>query len=213
MKFPGLFVALFLFIGCSKTFSPELNEEKELNQVQGNKVSNENAGEKTVEKQNFSSTNLEIFFKSYDTNVLKSFIYVIDEPIQANASGSNVQYMIKKNVELINTLSLIHPSSFTPGEINPDDDLLVYAGLIELYNQLASSSSININRAAFPWDCIWGVVGGILDMGALYSEYKALITQGAKWSTIRPFLWNALKRYGGWIVAGRAVYEIVTECF
>lgn len=63
------------------------------------------------------------------------------------------------------------------------------------------------------WGCVWGVIGGIADVTALYKSYANLIRNGATWGSVRTVIWQSLKRYGGWIMAAHAIYEIGTECF
>lgn len=160
------------------------------------------------------NNSLESFFKSYDTAILKRIISIIPiEDEQARLSDSDLQYVIGKNTELINILGSMRPNTYNQNQMNMQDEMIVFAGLIELYIDLDPSSSKNINRALLPWECIWGVITGVLDGGALINQYKLLINQGASWGTVRRFLWQGLKRAGGWILAAGAIYEIVTECF
>ena len=72
------------------------------------------------------------FFKSYDTAIFRAII----KPViyEGSKSGnSNVQYMVDKNRELIGILSELHPVSYNPDEMNPNDEFIVLAGAIELY--------------------------------------------------------------------------------
>lgn len=225
MKTGCLLLALFLVVGCSKTSSPELStagnltETFETERNPGNPdISSgpftSRKSSKVVNNPSFVGTDLVAFFQSYDTSVLKAILIppVEDMMMQSNPDSSNIEYMENKNVELINILSTIHPESYNSNEMNPGDEMIVFAGLLDLYIQLAPLESANLNMAPFPWQCIWSVITGYLDGSGLINQYKLFITEGATWTTVRGFLWQALKRGGGWIIAAGAIYGIVKTC-
>ncbi len=158
--------------------------------------------------RNFVSTDLRTFFLSYDTNILRSLKFG-GGPMPDTYSSSDIRYMVSKNIELIGILSSIRPSTYY--DMNPEDDMVVYAGLIEMDIQVNGESMI-VNKP-FPWACIRTVLEGLVTGSGVISSYRQLVASGASWGTVRAFRWQSLKRYGGWIMAAGAIYDIVTECF
>lgn len=157
------------------------------------------------------TVSLESFFRSYDTVVLKRIISIIpieDEP--ARLSNEDLQYMINKNIELISLLSSHRPTVYNPGDMQPDDAVVVYAGLIELSIELEYLRN-SANR--FPWRCIGDVILASFNVASIIDDYRALVNSGASWGTVRSFLWRTLKRYGGFFAAAGVLYDIATECF
>lgn len=152
---------------------------------------------------------LEYFFNSYNSLALIS-----PDTLMTKA------YLIEKNNSLIGTLSQNFPNSYKRNEMNQEDEIITYAGLIHMLAEeqgfFRDSSTMPSQQAIrmAPWvDCVVGVLSGYLSVDGLISAYSTLIKEGAKWSTIRPFIKYALKRYGGWITVGWAIYDISTKCF
>lgn len=170
LKFASAFLGLFFVLSCTKTSAPVPGEKnmttaiKKENYTTANSENSRYGSEAVLLNRGENvNTDLASFFRSYDTNILKSFRYEIAGPMMADENPANVQYMINKNAELINILSLINPVSFSSNEMSSNDDIVIYAGLLELYLQLAPPESTSVNRAPFPWECIWSVIAGYVD--------------------------------------------------
>lgn len=151
------------------------------------------------------------FFKSYDTAVLHRLIKPVietDEP--ARLSNADIEYMRAKNIQLMPMLNNIRPGVYNVSVMNPDDEMLVYAGLIECYYEMGGNLT---QRAAFPWTCIKDVILSAFNVSTLLNMFADMIASGATWSTLRPFLWQSLRRYGGWFTVASIVYTIATQCF
>ena len=156
---------------------------------------------------------LEIFFKSYDTSVLKRLkktVIVPDEP--ARLSDADIMYMQGKNAQLIPLLAAINPVAYNPAEMSVSDDMLVYAGLFELYAELQGNKQ-GTGRAGFPWACIRDVILSAFNVSTIIVQFQGMIGSGASWSTVRPFLWQSLRKYGGWFTVAGVIWDIATECF
>lgn len=160
------------------------------------------AGEDLGTKKN-AIARLYNFFKSYDTVKLKA-VMTLEVGLTNNP---NIQYMVDKNRELIGILSAVNPVCYNPEQMNPADDVIVVAGLIELYNEIQSGTNY------IPWECIKGVLIGIVGFGSVIDSYNTLVKEGVSWATARGFLWKVLKKYSGWLTAAAAIYEIITKCF
>lgn len=150
------------------------------------------------------------FFKSYDRAILRAIIRPVVFEFESSSNNSNIQYMVDKNRELIGILSSLNPVTYNPEDMNPNDEMIVFAGAIELYNEQKLHPN---NNYANPAECIKGVILGFFDIASLVEDYIALIRNGGSWSTVRGLLWRTLKRYGGWAAAAGIIYDIVTECF
>lgn len=204
-----LIAGVILFVGCTKTKITEekFGENKSQDFVIKPSLGNRSAAEST------NVTDLRSFFLTYDTNILRVLRKGIDPApdMLSSTNGPGVQYMIAKNTELIGNLSSIRSSVYYG--MNPDDDMAVYAGIIEMVIQLeGGQGNIRISKP-FPWSCIRGVLEGLLTGAGIVESYQALIASGGTWTTVRSFLWTSLKRYAGWWAAAGAIYDIVTECF
>jgi hypothetical protein len=155
------------------------------------------------------------FFNTYDIAVLNRLRNVEFDSVCLFSAGVEVtpdlEYMYTKNAELISILNQINPIVYSSHEMRQNDEMVLYAGIIELYGELATSGGSSI-RTSFPWRCILDVLGGVFTLRDLISSYKALIVNGAQWSTIRVFLLQQLKRYGGWAMAIGVIYDVTTEC-
>lgn len=216
---------LSLLVSCSKNSLENKNISMPLNAVKTNDNSLPNSSNvnsnvtttafssKGLRNEALTNTSLHDFFLTYDTSVLRSFLIIIAEGeynLYSNASESNIEYMVNKNSELITILQNINPVTYSG--MNPNDDMVLIAGLFELYYELEQTTN-SVNRAPFPWACIRTVIEGIVTGGGIISSYKAMVASGASWAGVRAFLFQSLKRYGGWMLAAGALYDIVTECF
>jgi hypothetical protein len=203
-------------INCSKTSEDTTPTSFPIASKEDNQASklgsSQRIGGSTYSQLEFGDSygeDLKIFFESYDTSILKAVIFDIGiESAQTDTSdeNTNIIYMVEKNAQLIGLLNTINPTTYYGMETN--DPMVVLAGLLECSFQLEAGVS-----KPFPWSCIWQVVGGLVSGGSVINSYRALINQGASWATVRSFLWQSLKRYGGWAMAAGAIYDIVTECF
>ena len=118
--------------------------------------------------------------------------------------------MEAKNLELKNILVAINPIAYSGADTQ--DPLLVISGILEMYFQLTSGQTPEANMH-FPWQCIRDVIGGVLSGAAIIASYQNIVASGASWSTVRAFLWQALRKYGGWFTAATALYRIAKTCF
>ncbi len=160
---------------------------------------------------------LEQFFKSYDTAILRRLkkpVAVIDEEEAARPGEAEIIYMQGKNAQLIPLLVAINPVAYNPAEMSVADEMLVYAGVLELYNQMQVPGNKQVTgRAGLPWACIRDVILSAFNIGTIIVEFQAMISGGASWSVVRPFLWQNLRRYGGWFAVAGVIWDIATECF
>ncbi len=159
---------------------------------------------------------LEQFFKSYDTAILrrlKSPVIVMDEENAARASSTDLVYMQQKNTQLISLLSVINPQVYDPALMNPADEMVVFAGVFELYKEMQIQGKQATGRMQIPWECIKDVIVGAFNVATIIIEFQTLVESNATWSTIRPFLWRNLRRYGGWLMVAGVIWDIATECF
>jgi hypothetical protein len=219
-----LFTPLLLF-SCSKNSVENKNIIIAPGTVKTNDISiftssgvNSNVASMTSARIGLSSevltnTSLRDFFLTYDTCILRSFLMIITEPENIHYSTvrqSYLEYMLTKNSELIAILQNINPVAYSG--MNPSDDLVLIAGLFELHHEFEQTPT-SVNRAPFPWACIRSVIEGIVTGRGIIISYNAMIASGASWAGVRAFLFQSLKRYGGWMLAAGALYDIVTECF
>lgn len=207
-----IFFVLFSQLSCSKiTIENSLNKEQEISQLPKNNI-NSKVSHRLNEIQRLS---LEAFFKTYDTAVLNRLRYIEITPMGSTytnlAINQDLQYMYSKNIELISLLNSINPIAYNSLNMSPEDEIVVLAGVFELYKEQESINNSNI-RAAFPWRCIIAVIEGIVTGKEVIAAYKSLIASGAEWVTIRSFIIQCLKRYGGWALAAVVVYDITKEC-
>jgi len=160
---------------------------------------------------------LEQFFKSYDTAILRRLkkpVAVIDEEEAARPGEADIIYMQGKNAQLIPLLAAINPVAYNPAEMSVADEMLIYAGVLELHNQLQVPGNKQVTgRAGLPWACIRDVILSAFNIGTIIVEFQAMISGGASWSVVRPFLWQNLRRYGGWFAVAGVIWDIATECF
>ncbi len=160
---------------------------------------------------------LEQFFKTYDTAILrrlKSPAIVKEVEEAARTSSPDIEYMQQKNVQLISLLSVINPVAYNPAMMSPADEMVVLAGAIELYKemQLQGRNSLT-GRMRLPWECIKDVLVAAFNVTTIIIQFQALVESGASWATLRPLLWNNLRRYGGWFMVAGVIWDIATECF
>ena len=159
---------------------------------------------------------LEQFFKSYDTAILRRLkrpVAVLEEENAARAGSTDLVYMQQKNTELISLLSVINPQVYNPALMNPADEMVVFAGVFELYREMQLQGKQVTGRMRVPWECIKDVLVGAFNVAAIIIEFQTLVESSASWSTIRPFLWRNLRRYGGWFMVAGVIWDIATECF
>ncbi len=159
---------------------------------------------------------LEQFFKSYDTAILRRLkrpVAVLEEENAARAGSTDLVYMQQKNTELISLLSVINPQVYSPALMNPADEMVVFAGVFELYREMQLQGKQVTGRMRVPWECIKDVLVGAFNVAAIIIEFQTLVESSASWSTIRPFLWRSLRRYGGWFMVAGVIWDIATECF
>ena len=159
---------------------------------------------------------LEQFFKSYDTAILrrlKSPVIEMEDEGAARASSQDLVYMQQKNTQLIQLLSVINPQAYSPALMNPADEMVVFAGVFELYKEMQLQGKQGTGRMRIPWECIKDVIVGAFNITTIVIEFQAMIESNATWSTIRPFLWRNLRRYGGWFMVAAVIWDIATECF
>ena len=159
---------------------------------------------------------LEQFFKSYDTAILRRLkrpVAVLEEENAARAGSTDLVYMQQKNTELISLLSVINPQVYSPALMNPADEMVVFAGVFELYREMQLQGKQVTGRMRVPWECIKDVLVGAFNVAAIIIEFQTLVESSASWSTIRPFLWRNLRRYGGWFMVAGVIWDIATECF
>jgi len=160
---------------------------------------------------------LEQFFKSYDTAILhrlKSPVIVMDDEGTARTGSPDIVYMQQKNTQLISLLSVINPQAYNPALMNPADEMVVFAGVFELYKEMQIQGKGQVTgRMGFPWECIKDVIVAAFNVTTIIIEFQSLLDAGATWSTLRPVLWRNLRRYGGWLVVAAVVWDIATECF
>lgn len=131
LKFASAFLGLFFVLSCTKTSAPVPGEKnmttaiKKENYTTANSENSRYGSEAVLLNRGENvNTDLASFFRSYDTNILKSFRYEIAGPMMADENPANVQYMINKNAELINILSLINPVSFSSEEMSVNDEIV-----------------------------------------------------------------------------------------
>ncbi len=161
-----------------------------------------------MRKKAFQS--LDQFFKSYDTAVLKGVQMPVIKPDEpARMSDGDLQYMQAKNVQLISLLNALNPQLYRPDELRPDDEMLVLAGAVELYRQLAGGLA---GRMKAPWECIKNVIMDAFDITVAWGDILVLFETNTTWANLRPVLWRFLRKYGGWLTVAGVVYDIVTEC-
>ena len=111
-------------------------------------------------------------------------------------------------------LTAINPVAYSPAEMSVTDEMLVYAGVFELYNELQVRGNKQVSgRAGFPWGCIRDVIVSAFNISTIIIEFQTMIGGGATWATVRPFLWQTLRRYGGWFTVAGVIWDIATECF
>ena len=159
---------------------------------------------------------LEQFFKSYDTAILRRLkrpVIALEDEIAARAGSSDLAYMQQKNTQLISLLRVINPQVYDPAMMNPADEMVVFAGAIELYKEMQIQGKQVTGRMKVPWECIKDVIVGAFNIATIIIEFQALVESSATWSTIRPFLWRNLRRYGGWFMVAGVIWDIATECF
>jgi len=178
----------------------------------GNKLQNFEAAGFLLKEKTVSS--LYTFFKSYDPVILKRVRrgdLIVSSP---GEPSPDITYMIAKNRELISILGSRNSISYNTEEMNPADEMIVYAGIIELYTELKNDAQAPNPSPNFilPWSCIRQVLTETLSIGSLIEDYYALVRNGATWGSLRTVLWRTLKRYGGWTLAAGVIYDIITEC-
>ncbi|MEJ7625531.1 MAG: hypothetical protein WKF35_01615 [Ferruginibacter sp.] len=191
-----VFIILLLLFSFGKSYSVNPNEKKKITPL--------------CETRALAMNRLSDFFKSYDTTILKVLFSIPSDETNNQTTNPNIEYMINKNRELISILSSINPDVYKPENLNVSDDLIVFAGAIELYTE-RKSRQINTNYV--PVDCIKNVILGFFDVVSLIEDYVALIKTGGNWATVRSLIFRTLKRYAGWIAAANLIYEIATECY
>jgi hypothetical protein len=159
---------------------------------------------------------LEQFFKSYDTVILRRLkrpVAVMEDETAARSGSSDLDYMQQKNTQLISLLSAINPQVYNPALMNPADEMVVFAGAFELYKEMQIQGKQVTDRMKVPWECIKDVLIGAFNIASIIIEFQALVESSASWSTIRPFLWRNLRRYGGWFMVAGVIWDIATDCF
>ena len=159
---------------------------------------------------------LEQFFKSYDTAILRRLkrpVAVMEDEVAARSGSSDLVYMQQKNTQLIALLSVINPQVYNPALMNPADEMVVFAGAFELYKEMQIQGKQLTGRMRVPWECIKDVIVGAFNIATIIIEFQTLVESNATWSTIRPFLWRNLRRYGGWFMVAGVIWDIATECF
>jgi hypothetical protein len=159
---------------------------------------------------------LEQFFKTYDTAILrrlKSPVIVMEDEGAARTGSPDMVYMQQKNTQLISLLSVINPQAYNPALMNPADEMVVFAGVFELYKEMQIQGKQGTGRMKIPWECIKDVLVGAFNVATIIIEFQTLVESSATWSTIRPFLWRNLRRYGGWFMVAGVIWDIATECF
>jgi hypothetical protein len=159
---------------------------------------------------------LEQFFKSYDTAILRRLkrpVAVLEDETAARSGSSDLVYMQQKNTQLISLLSAINPQVYNPALMNPADEMVVFAGALELYKEMNIQGKQGTGRMKVPWECIKDVIVGAFNIASIIIEFQALVESSASWSTIRPFLWRNLRRYGGWLMVAGVIWDIATDCF
>lgn len=159
---------------------------------------------------------LEQFFKSYDTAILRRLkrpVAVLEEENAARAGSTDLVYMQQKNTQLISLLSVINPQVYNPALMNPADEMVVFAGVFELYKEMQIQGKQVTGRMRIPWECIKDVIVGAFNVATIIIEFQTMVESSATWSTIRPFLWRSLRRYGGWFMVAGVIWDIATECF
>ncbi len=159
---------------------------------------------------------LEQFFNSYDTAVLrrlKSPVIVKEVEEAARTGSPDLEYMQQKNVQLISLLQVINPVVYSPALMNPADEMVVFAGVFELYKEMQIQGKQVSGRMQIPWECIKDVIVGAFNVATIIIEFQTMVESNATWSTIRPFLWRNLRRYGGWFMVAGVIWDIATECF
>lgn len=159
---------------------------------------------------------LEQFFKSYDTAILRRLkrpVAVMEEENAARAGSTDLVYMQQKNTQLISLLSVINPQVYNPALMNPADEMVVFAGVFELYKEMQIQGKQVTGRMRIPWECIKDVIVGAFNVATIIIEFQTMVESSATWSTIRPFLWRSLRRYGGWFMVAGVIWDIATECF
>jgi hypothetical protein len=159
---------------------------------------------------------LEQFFKSYDTAILrrlKSPVIVMEDEGAARTGSPDMVYMQQKNTQLISLLSVINPQAYNPALMNPADEMVVFAGVFELYKEMQIQGKQVTGRMKIPWECIKDILVGAFNVATIIIEFQTLVESSATWSTIRPFLWRSLRRYGGWFMVAGVIWDIATECF
>jgi hypothetical protein len=198
---------MFFFIAsCSKNMENGLTPV-----VEKNRIDLKGHGNRFPE----SRVSLQQFFNSYDTSILNRLRYSGFSEVSLFSINpmlsSDLEYIYSKNIELISLLHQINPSLYDPFAMNPSDELILYVGIIELHNELNMTTNSD-GRAQFSFQCIRDIIEGIFTVGGVIRAYNTMVASGAGWGTIRTFLWQMLKRYGGWALAAGVLYDIVTTC-
>lgn len=106
-------------------------------------------------------------------------------------------------------LNSIRPDLYQPSLMRADDEILPIAALIELYFELGGN---NVQRAPLPWTCIKEHLLGAFSINNLFSVFENMVTAGASWSTVRPFIFQSLRRFAGWFTVAMLVYNIIQDC-
>lgn len=162
---------------------------------------------------------------------LKEFYASLDKEIlSSNDSLKIEEYLKGRNRELLQILISKAPRTYE--DASPDDQLLIFAGIVHMLAEdklsgresgsLISEETISILnglqlkqaiRAEGFLDCVGAVVLGFFDVASLVEDYIALVQSGGSWSTVRGLIWRTAKRYAGWWAAAALVIEIGRECF
>ena len=108
---------------------------------------------------------------------------------------------------------MINPVVYSPALMNPADEMVVFAGVFELYKEMQIQGKQVSGRMQIPWECIKDVIVGAFNVATIIIEFQTMVESNATWSTIRPFLWRSLRRYGGWFMVAGVIWDIATECF
>lgn len=160
---------------------------------------------------------LEQFFKTYDTAILRRLkgpVGVKEVEGTARATNPDIEYMQQKNVQLISLLSVINPQAYSPALMNPADEMVVFAGAIELYKEMQLQGKGQMtDRMGLPWECIKNVLVAAFNIASIINQFQTLVEAGSTWTTLRPLLWNSLRRYGGWFMVAAIIWDIATDCF
>lgn len=163
---------------------------------------------------------LEQFFKSYDTAILRrlkapAIVKEVEGAARtARTADPDIVYMQQKNIQLISLLSVINPQAYSPALMNPADEMVVFAGAFELYKEMQIQGKGQItDRMGLPWECIKNILVAAFSVASIINQFQSLVEAGSTWTTLRPMLWNSLRRYGGWFMVAGIIWDIATDCF